>query len=76
MNEELRSILLDDLKLEEAALRPDLSLADAGFDSVTLVELSMILFDRFGVQISEDELQDAGTVGDLDRLVAQRRASG
>lgn len=76
VNEELRSILLNDLKLEEAALRPELSLEDAGFDSVTLVELSMILFDRFGLEISEDALQNASTVRDIDRLIEQRRGVG
>ncbi|MBM0274305.1 acyl carrier protein [Micromonospora tarensis] len=76
MNEELRSILLDDLGLEEAAVHPELSLEDAGFDSITLVELSVILLDRFGLEISEDELQDAGTVRDIDRLIERRRDHG
>ncbi|WP_322770094.1 acyl carrier protein [Frankia sp. Cr1] len=76
MNEELKRILLDDLKLEEAALRPELSLENAGLDSLTIVALSMSLFDRFGLEISEEDLQGAASVGEIDRIVEQRRKNG
>lgn len=76
MNEELKRILVDELKLEEAALRPEISLENAGFDSLTIIELSMSLFERFGLEISEEDLQTAASVGDIDRMVQQRRDNG
>ena len=76
MNEELKRILVDELKLEEAALRPEISLESAGFDSLTIVELSMSLFERFGLAISEEDLQSAHSIGEVDRIVEQRRNNG
>jgi acyl carrier protein len=76
VNEELKRILVDELKLEEAALRPEISLENAGFDSLTIIELSMSLFDRFGLAISEEDLQSASSVGEIDRMVEQRRNNG
>ncbi|WP_160573840.1 acyl carrier protein [Actinomadura physcomitrii] len=76
MNEELRRILVDELQLEEAALRPEISLESAGFDSLTIVELAMSLSDRFGLAISEEDLQAAASVGEIDRIVEQRLGGG
>jgi acyl carrier protein len=76
VNEELKRILVDELNLEEAALRPEISLEKAGFDSLTIIELSMSLFDRLGLAISEEDLQSAASVGEIDRMVEQRRNSG
>jgi acyl carrier protein len=38
---------------------------DLGFDSLDLVELAMDLEERFGVRISDSEIEAARTVGDL-----------
>jgi acyl carrier protein len=65
-------ILVTDLQLDPQALHPESRLEDAGLDSLTLVELSVQLRDRSGVQIGEDELSSAATVGALDRMVAER----
>ncbi|MEV6826018.1 acyl carrier protein [Amycolatopsis sp. NPDC051102] len=76
MNEDLKRILVDDLKLDESALRPETSLEDAGLDSLTIVELSVNLSERLGLEISEEDLQAAGDVGGIEYLVEQRRAAG
>ncbi|HWO66720.1 MAG TPA: acyl carrier protein [Umezawaea sp.] len=75
MNEELKGILVNDLNLDEAGLRPDNSLEEAGLDSLSIVELSVTLSDRLGVEISEEDLQSAATVGEIARMVEQRRLS-
>ncbi|MGH3927436.1 MAG: acyl carrier protein [Pseudonocardiaceae bacterium] len=72
MNPSLMEILITDLQLDPHALRPESRLEDAGLDSLTLVELSVQLRDRSGVQVGEDELSSATTVGALDRMVEQR----
>jgi len=75
VNEELKGILVNDLNLDEAGLRPDNSLEEAGLDSLSIVELSVTLSDRLGVEISEEDLQSAATVGEIARMVEQRRLS-
>ena len=75
MNEELVRILTDDVGLDEAAVHPDNSLKDAGLDSLSLVELSVSLSQQLDVEISEEELQSAATLGALEAMVEQRRAA-
>ncbi len=72
MNPSLMEILVTDLQLDPQALRPESRLEDAGLDSLTLAELSVQLRDRSGVQVGEDELSSATTVGALDRMVEER----
>lgn len=72
MNPSLMEILVTDLRLDPQALHPESRLEDAGLDSLTLVELSVQLRDRSGVQIGEDELSSVTTVGALDRMVEER----
>lgn len=72
MNPLLMDILVNDLQLDPQALRPESRLEDAGLDSLTLVDLSVQLRDQSGVQIGEDELSSATTMGALDRMVAER----
>lgn len=68
----MMEILVTHLKLDPQALRPEARLEEAGLDSLALVELSMLLSERSGVEIGEDELSSATTVGALDRLVEER----
>ncbi|WP_179084042.1 acyl carrier protein [Streptomyces rectiverticillatus] len=76
MNEDLKRILTVDLQLDDAALRPGTSLEDAGIDSLSVVELSVYLSEQLGLEISEEELQSAASVDELDRMVEQRRRKG
>ena len=76
MNADLESILVNDLKVPADRLRPEASVEEAGFDSLTIVELSMLLRERLNVNISDVEIKGAATVGKLDRLVERRRRNG
>ncbi|PSJ29096.1 hypothetical protein B7P34_09130 [Streptosporangium nondiastaticum] len=76
MNEDLKRILTVELQLDDAALRPGTSLEDAGIDSLSVVELSVYLSEQLGLEISEEELQSAASVDELDRMVEQRRRKG
>jgi acyl carrier protein len=72
VNPSLMEILVTHLQLDPQALRLESRLEDADLDSLTLVELSMLLRERAEVEIGEDELSSATTVGALDRMVAER----
>jgi acyl carrier protein len=70
--EELRTLLIDDLQLDENALRPEAGREEAGLDSLAVVELSMLLSDRFQVDISDEDLLEAATVADIAHLLEQQ----
>ncbi|MGW7199389.1 acyl carrier protein [Streptomyces chryseus] len=74
MTGDLTRILTDDLKLPADRLTDDASLDDAGFDSLAVVELSVLLADRWGIDISDSDIKDAATLGQLDLLITTKRS--
>jgi acyl carrier protein len=75
MYDVLKRILVDDLKLEEADVKPDASREQAGLNSLAIVELSMILDKKFDIEISDDELLGVSTVADIARLMEEHSPS-
>ncbi|MEU4013427.1 acyl carrier protein [Streptomyces pseudogriseolus] len=73
MTGDLISILIHDLKLPADRLTDDATLDHAGFDSLAVVELSVLLTDRYGLDISDSDIEDAATLGQLDHLITTRR---
>jgi acyl carrier protein len=74
MYELLKTIMVEDLKLDAADITPDAGREDAGLDSLAVVELSMVLSRRLGVEIPDDELLELATVADIARVIEQRTA--
>lgn len=72
MYQTLKGILVNDLRLAEVGLAPDAAIEDAGLDSLGLVELSMVLSERLGIDITDDELLAVGTVGEIATLMEER----
>ena len=52
----LRSYLLEKVLAHGSHLNDDTPFADLGIDSVTVIELSMKIEDRFGIEIPTDQL--------------------
>jgi acyl carrier protein len=75
MYELLKTIMIEDLLLDAADVSPGASREDAGLDSLAIVELSMVLSRRLGVDIHDDELLEQRTVADVAQLIEQRTAS-
>ncbi|MET9427862.1 MULTISPECIES: acyl carrier protein [unclassified Streptomyces] len=75
MNEHLTRILLDDLNLPADRLTGDTSLDHAGLDSLAVVELSVLLAERYGIDVSCREIEHAATLSDLNQLITARRRS-
>ncbi|MFE6904258.1 acyl carrier protein [Streptomyces sp. NPDC057717] len=73
MTGDLTRILTDDLKLPADRLTDQASLDDAGFDSLAAVELSVLLTDRYGIDISDSDIKNADTLGRLDLLITTKR---
>lgn len=61
-------------ELPPEEITSDLSLDEAGFDSLVLVEIAMKLRKEFGITASDDELLLVDTVGDLLNVMAVKHA--
>lgn len=75
MYDELKSIMVRELLLKADDIRPDATLAEAGMDSLAMVELAMVLSKRYGAELSDDELIETATVADIANLLAARASA-
>lgn len=73
MLEKIRTIIADQLSVEESSIQPETALTkDLEADSLDFVELIMALEDTFDVKIEEDDASNISTVQDIiDYLKAQ-----
>jgi acyl carrier protein len=65
----IREILLDTFKVRQGAITAGTTFADLGFDSLVIVELSLIMDNEFGIALEDGDLTDVMTVGDAAELV-------
>ena len=68
----LKSVMTEVLLLDVDGLRPDASREDAGLNSLAVVERSMVLSRRHGIEITDDELLELETVAEIVTLMEQR----
>lgn len=73
MFELLKSVMSEVLLLDVDGVRPDASREDAGLDSLAVVELSMVLSQHHGIEITDDELFELDTVAEIVALMEQRK---
>lgn len=71
----IKGILVHQGNLPAESITRQATQEEAGIDSLAVTELSMILEERLGVVITENELAKPTTMDDLVSLVAQRTAS-
>ncbi len=74
MTEDLTHLLLDDLHLPADRLTGEASLDHAGLDSLAVVELSVLLAECYGIDVSYREIEHAATLSDLDQLINAKRS--
>ena len=67
-NDVAEYLQLDRDKLTEYALLTE----DLGVDSLTAIEMSIKLEGSYGIDISDEELAEVSTYGDLERLVLSK----
>lgn len=64
--EQVRDVIVETLRCDIDDVKMETNLAnDLGADSLDAVELNMALEDAFGVAISDEELAQMKTVGDI-----------
>lgn len=72
MFETLKEILISKLKVSPEQITPQATPEDAELDSLAMVELSMLFQQQLGMTISDDELAEAKTLGDITRMMQER----
>lgn len=69
--EKVRSVIVDQLNVEEDVVTEDASFVDdLGADSLDIVELVMALEEEFGISIPDEEAENIKTVGDAMNYIA------
>ncbi|GGS24195.1 MULTISPECIES: acyl carrier protein [Actinokineospora] len=75
MFETLKNILVDKLKISGDQIVAEATKEDIELDSLAVVELSLVLEKELGLKISDDELMELDTVGEIVALMEQRAGS-
>jgi len=71
--EKIKKIIVEQLDITEEECVPDASfIDDLGADSLDIVELIMAMEDHFGLEISDDDLAQIRTVGDIISYIKER----
>ncbi len=72
MFEKIREIICDQLELEEDVVTMDaVLLEDLGADSIDLADLVMTFEDEFDLEISDEDLENIKTVGDIVKFIEE-----
>jgi len=62
----VRKIIIEQLEVKESRVIPEAKFVDdLGADSLDTVEMVMLMEDRFGINISDDDAEKLLTVGDV-----------
>ena len=70
--EKVKTILCDQLELDESVVTMDSGIADdLGADSLDVVDLIMSLEDEFKLEIPDEDVEKIKTVGDLVRFIEE-----
>lgn len=74
MFEQVKAIILETLNCDEALITMDARLTeDLEADSLDAVELNMAIEEALGVGVSDEELAQVTTVGDIVRYLEARK---
>ena len=66
MFDTLKTMLVDELSVNEADIKPDAELVnDLGINSLELADLVLLCEERFGIEISNDDVRSFLTVQDV-----------
>ncbi|MFG2880584.1 acyl carrier protein [Streptomyces sp. NPDC048337] len=68
----LRETMIETLRLPAEDIHPGATGDEAGLDSLAVTELVLIVHERWGIALDEDELYALGTVGEIAAYVAER----
>ncbi len=74
MEKDIKSMLAKQLNIDVAKVTDDSRIVeDLGADSLDVVELLMSLEDEMGIAVSDEEALNLKTVGDIQKLINERK---
>ncbi len=72
----LKEVLVDRLKVEEGSITENANLfEDLGLDSIDLTTVVMAVEERYGIEVSDDELENVTTLGEAAELLSEKVAA-
>lgn len=75
MFETLKQILVEEMQVNEADIKPEAELVnDLGINSLELADLIMLCEEKFHIEISEDDIQNFLTVADVVAFIEKQTA--
>jgi acyl carrier protein len=76
LQDRVTKLLVEQFWATPEAIDSDTTLGDLAFDSLILIEFTLIANKEFGVAIEDDELTEDLTVADVADLLAAKGATG
>ncbi len=70
--EKVKSLIVEQLDVDEDKISPDTTFEDIDADSLDVVELVMALEEEFDLEISDEEVEKIKTVGDIVNYIEER----
>ncbi|MBI3989903.1 MAG: acyl carrier protein [candidate division NC10 bacterium] len=71
IEEHVKKIILEQLHVDEAEVRPEASFTDLGADSLDVTELIMALEEKFTIEIPDEEVKKIVTVQDAVEYIKE-----
>ena len=72
MFETLKQLLIDELRVNEADVKPEAELVnDLGVNSLELADLVLLCEEKFDIEIGDDVISKFITVGDVAEYLAE-----
>lgn len=65
----IKALIVEQLGVDEADVAKETSFEDLDADSLDIVELVMALEEEFNLEISDEEVENIKTVGDVVRYI-------
>ncbi|MBO4414288.1 MAG: acyl carrier protein [Clostridia bacterium] len=74
MFDKIKSILVNDLSVDEKLIRPEAELVnDLGINSLELADLILLCEERFGITVEDDDIHKFITVGDVVSYLEEKQ---
>ncbi len=69
IEDKVKTIIADQLEVDSGKLSADTTFEDIDADSLDIVELVMALEEEFDLEISDQEIENIKTVGDVVKYI-------
>ncbi|MBR3620361.1 MAG: acyl carrier protein [Clostridia bacterium] len=72
--EKIIDIISEQLEIDKSVIKESSTIEeDLGAGSLDMIDLAMSIEDEFGIELSDDVLEDISTVGDLAKYVVAHK---